>query len=1106
MSEQRYALKNWLMKKGEGKNWGWQVIVDTLAIGESLPLRIVSYTSLRDLYSTIVEELRKPGCDSCKYDLFKSSYPDKSAWDNYVKKVINWATDFENNDKAQKDQPNLQALTDLADVYPLIAPRIFPILPANPFPMEMLSRISFNEYRVYCLLWFYNWIIIEGNVPENADEKVYCKSNALSFRTMQMASQWIVDNDQVYGNENKACKNWLMIIGPILGGRISMLSEAEYDKEIIGPVVKFIENFSLGISQEQLFHRHRFRRAAHEAAHLSRAELKRRLLKVNDALKLLLESDVAALNKTPTRHDLFHMSLWALFSSLRTKEVKEILMHKKCSLIFHHGEDYISGNESGKKAHEQICLAVNLDINNFEQLIVRKKSTLPSLKNEEIEEQISEYGFLLQCDPENVNDEALHELRAQCSRFYSRAYRNSRAQDGIRLMIISDRLHRELGGVSKPKANALKGICSWLSGLLRSESTVLYRYSTHKNLSSPFKKEDKFSLEPSNEETLDFLIRDMEEATQEGLKKSLIYRAVNENCSQICLMYDPETQQAIPKNNTLFHSLDNKNRSFRSAIAVPVRFNGRRQGAIEVSSYHPWQFAWGQQVLVEQAASVIAPYFYHHRFLEALEEINTKVLKFHHEPRAESELYGDICSDLANMFLCDGAGFWVRNNNEKHILKQTGYHNIQLNLKEIDLNQQGFISDMISSVDGVNKRFIALPLNEGKHKTTEIKDLFAQEIQYIALVPLFDQTPNFLPDIKQNKVMAIALLYARDEIGFKDTWNGVMHYMAGFLPFVVEAVNAFIHERKAITDVAQHEIWHDASILAYKAAVIARKRSFFAQRLAQLTNLIQSDWFLEQIEKGVILGPWRREDVESIRNFHHSIESTWFLPQKDMQHYAKSLKTRINALFNVNKLNKENKRLSSAEFDRNKLLAEIGDSEIVDIIMTETAVDGEEKAVNLHSITNRMVEKNVEIKKKGLYFETIVPRNYEIWTWPSIMDMVLRNLLENAIKYSLKNTVITFEAEIQKSGGVNLSFTNEGVAMDDLNECSEEVLQKYIRGSNSKGLLGMGMGLYIVQKMCAHVLKIDFRFRAEYLSAERQSCARYDATLYIPPSRVKRSD
>jgi len=82
------------LHQDDGKNnWGWQVIIDALGIGEGLRLRIIRYDSLQNLYESIIEQLQQISEQQC--DSFKSSYPDKEAWDNYVVvKVINWANNY----------------------------------------------------------------------------------------------------------------------------------------------------------------------------------------------------------------------------------------------------------------------------------------------------------------------------------------------------------------------------------------------------------------------------------------------------------------------------------------------------------------------------------------------------------------------------------------------------------------------------------------------------------------------------------------------------------------------------------------------------------------------------------------------------------------------------------------------------------------------------------------------------------------------------------------------------------------------------------------------------------------------------------------------------
>jgi signal transduction histidine kinase len=1101
MSENRCILKNWLSKKNGENKWGWQVIVDALAIGESVPLRIICYSSLKDLYGAIVRQLPQQECDS-----FKINYPTKLAWDSYVKEVINWTSSFENKEIAERTHPNLETLTNLVKVYPFLAHNIFPVLPANPFPMEMLSRISFDEYRVFCLLWFYYWIIIDGNVPQkNAKPMSRCITRgALNFATMNTASQWVVDDNPVYEHSEEVHKNWLMIFGPSFSGNISMFSEAEYDNETIKPVIGFIENFSHSISQEKLFHKHRFRRAAHEATPLPVAELERRQQRVNNALALLLTSDITKLNGTPTRHDLYHMTMWSLFNSLRSKEIKSILSCRDHKLIFHHGTDYSPKIKSSLQAHEPACLTVSLGKEDHLQLSVLDESSVIKLSDIVFNIQIDRYGFVLQSDHEleKNQEKLLNNLRTQCSRFYLRVYRKNRSLDNIRLMIISDRLHRELGGVNLSKQNRepggvnlskqnetvlLSGICQWLSGLLRSESTILFTYTTHKKPFGSFEIADKYSRTPSNEEHLIALSQDMTSiSTQEELEKSLTYRAVAENCAKICLMYSPETQEAVPDGHILYHSKSNKKFSFRSAIAVPVRFNGRRQGVIEVTAKQSWHFSWGQQVVMEQAASVIAPYFYHQRFLLALNDINQNVVNFHREGITESELYDHICYALANMFLCDGACFWVRKENETHKFERKGIHNIQPHLGEVNLNQKGLIPQMLVKMEqpNFNKVFTTHPFSEIEIDAPEIENLSEQKIQYFALLPLLETSSPH-----KNKVMAFVTLYARDETGFKESWNGIMRYMGGFLPFLVEAVNAFVHERIAISNVVQHEIWHDATYLVNKANDIARERSDLKHRLTQLVKLVEEDWFVDRLEAAEPLSHLWSKEIRSIKDLKHSINTSWFLPQKDMLHYAGTLKTRTSALFNDKEFDRESK----------KLLSEIGDRYIVKLVRA----DEKEEHIYISSVVNRFISKHEELRRKRLYFYNPGFPNEESYVMarPTILDTVLRNLLDNAIKYSATNTVISLEIEERRRGGLRLIIENEGLAMDDLNEC-HFVMKKGFRGTNSRGIQGLGLGLYAVQKLCQYVLRIDFRFDLE--SRKNRPKVHYFVTLDIPANRVGR--
>lgn len=1090
MKESRYRLKHWLQAENKSNNWGWQVIVDSLAIGESLPIRLICYASLRDLYDLLVESLKlaEIELDNCA---------SKSHWDEHVQEVISWAEEIPSDTQAENIDESIRArnyrvcktLKLISDIYPSLASKIFPVLPANPFPMEMLSRISFQEYRVFCLLWFYHWIIIRDQIPYKPNETVKLNGGALALPTMNMTSQWLNEYISEVKAEHEKLNQWLIIIGPNFGGNVSMLSEANYHLKIIEPVVKSIKYFSSAIDSDR-FHHHRFKRAAQEATPLPWAELTHRQHRISFALTILLNFEITIPGKTLTHHDVYHMTLWALFNIKHKREIKELLVTPGASLRFHHGEDYIpTPEEETMRAHYPACLSTHLGPSNNHQLTMLDERGKSVVNLDLVEDQILEFGFFLECEENRCDESELHSMRLLCSYLHIHAYNERRKLDNKRLLIVSDRLHRELGGVVKSDGSYPSlGICEWLTGMLRSEATFLYRYETQTGKDSPLTGVDSFFVKGINKDYQKKLFAEVERiATTDERHTSVVYRAVDENNSQICLAYDSKTKQSIPAKNTLMLVAESTEPC--SALVVPVRFNGRLQGAIMVSASAPWQFSWGQQVVLEQSASIIAPYFYQQRFLRALNTINQTVLKFHHDLIKEQKLYEEICEALAILFLCDGASFWVRKENEGHLLAKKGSHNIVRTLNEIDLNIKGIVSSIVMEAEqqSLIKTFRTFVLkNIDIYDNVNVNELTGQGVKHVALLPLIERDAR---DTKKVKVTAVISLYTRDEIGFGASWNAIMGYMGGFLAFVVEAVNAFVHQRQLVTDAVQHEIWHDAAYLTHKATEIARQRNDLKERLERLTQMVKTPWFLDRQEVSKLLGKWTNRDIEEVKSLQHAVDASWFLPQQDMQHFADTLKTRIEALFSVEDLNKESRGM----------LPIIGDRSIVQLIN----VNEIEIPVDLKATAKRLLEKHQEISKKNLQHDISVQRGHFALGRPTIIDTVLRNLLDNAIKYSTPGSFITFETEVRKNGGMRLIIINEGKAMTNIDECCN-VVQKGVRGSNAVGVLGRGLGLYVVRMLCAHVLRYDFYFEGEPL--RQREGVKYIATLDIPANRVMKGN
>lgn len=84
---------------------------------------------------------------------------------------------------------------------------------------------------------------------------------------------------------------------------------------------------------------------------------------------------------------------------------------------------------------------------------------------------------------------------------------------------------------------------------------------------------------------------------------------------------------------------------------------------------------------------------------------------------------------------------------------------------------------------------------------------------------------------------------------------------------------------------------------------------------------------------------------------------------------------------------------------------------------------------------------------------------------PPLLQVMLHNLLENAVKYSPEGGEITLTAGPAEGGGLTISVADEGVGIP-LDE-QAQIFSKYVRGQVGGGIPGAGLGLYLVSRIAA---------------------------------------
>jgi signal transduction histidine kinase len=99
-------------------------------------------------------------------------------------------------------------------------------------------------------------------------------------------------------------------------------------------------------------------------------------------------------------------------------------------------------------------------------------------------------------------------------------------------------------------------------------------------------------------------------------------------------------------------------------------------------------------------------------------------------------------------------------------------------------------------------------------------------------------------------------------------------------------------------------------------------------------------------------------------------------------------------------------------------------------------------------------------REKGVQITTSLPESITIDSNKNMLQRLVTNLLENAIKYNRPNGTVTIRAEKQDDQIV-IQFEDTGIGIKE-KELSE-IFERFYRGSTARSETGNGLGLSLVQ-------------------------------------------
>ncbi len=180
------------------------------------------------------------------------------------------------------------------------------------------------------------------------------------------------------------------------------------------------------------------------------------------------------------------------------------------------------------------------------------------------------------------------------------------------------------------------------------------------------------------------------------------------------------------------------------------------------------------------------------------------------------------------------------------------------------------------------------------------------------------------------------------------------------------------------------------------------------------------------------------------------------------------LKTPITSIISYAQLLSETEGLSEEARDYAGVISKKGErlkKLTEDLFDVSKVHSGNESAVIERLDMSLLVEQSLaeherEIESSGLVFCTELTKELFVYADGRKMSRVLGNLIDNILKYTLKNTRV-FVSVKELSGDVEIEFKN--VSAYPLDFDVSEITGRFVRGDESRSLDGNGLGLAIVK-------------------------------------------
>jgi signal transduction histidine kinase len=189
-----------------------------------------------------------------------------------------------------------------------------------------------------------------------------------------------------------------------------------------------------------------------------------------------------------------------------------------------------------------------------------------------------------------------------------------------------------------------------------------------------------------------------------------------------------------------------------------------------------------------------------------------------------------------------------------------------------------------------------------------------------------------------------------------------------------------------------------------------------------------------------------------------------FKKKSQLDFFLHELKTPVSSILGAAEALKDFESLSMEQ--RKRFINIIEQKSLRLKVMLENCLVPAEKTLKpvlLHDLIEQTQNQwSDQIEAKKLKIKIDVPPQIKVWAYPKKLAMVFSNLLDNAIKYSPAQGLITLKGILAKKT-IQMSLTDEGPGIDPKEQ--KKIFNPYYRSAQTKGIPGHGLGLAIVKEI-----------------------------------------